>query len=81
VGLSVGDVSGGHFLLDLLYRDGILHLELFVGRYGILRGPIPDITNGTVYATDYTNLRNALFQLARMLKQDHDQLRAMGILT
>ena len=44
-------------------------------------GTIPDITNGTVYATDYTNLRNALYQLARMLKQDHDQLRAMGILT
>lgn len=44
-------------------------------------GTIPDITNGAVYATDYTNLRNALFQIARMLKQDHDQLRAMGILT
>lgn len=44
-------------------------------------GTIPDITNGAVYATDYTNLRNALFQLARMLKQDHDQLRALGILS
>ena len=44
-------------------------------------GTIPDFTNGAVYATDYTNIRNAIFQLARMLKQDHDQLRAMGILT
>ena len=44
-------------------------------------GTIPDFTNGTIYATDYTNIRNAIFQLARMLKQDHDQLRAMGILT
>ena len=44
-------------------------------------GTIPDITNGTVYATDYTNLRNALYQLARMLKQDHDALRAWGLLS
>lgn len=43
-------------------------------------GTIPDIATG-VYATDYVNLRNALFQLARMLKQDHDQFRAIGFLT
>lgn len=48
---------------------------------GSTNGTIPDITNGTVYATDYPNLRNALFQLARMLKQDHDQMRALGFLT
>jgi len=48
---------------------------------GSTAGTIPDITDGVTYANDYTNLRRALFQLARMLKQDHDQLRAMGILT
>ena len=48
---------------------------------GSTAGAIPDITDGTVYANDYQNLRRALYQLARMLKQDHDQLRDMGILT
>lgn len=48
---------------------------------GSTSGTIPDITDGVTYANDYTNLRRALFQIARMLKQDHDQLRAMGILT
>ncbi len=48
---------------------------------GSTDGTIPDITDGVTYATDYVNLRRALYQLARMLKQDHDQLRAMGILT
>jgi hypothetical protein len=48
---------------------------------GSTAGTIPDITDGVTYANDYTNLRRALFQIARMLKQDHDQLRAMGILT
>jgi hypothetical protein len=48
---------------------------------GSTDGTIPDITDGVIYANDYTNLRRALYQLARMLKQDHDQLRAMGILT
>ncbi len=48
---------------------------------GSTAGTIPDITDGVTYANDYTNLRRALYQLARMLKQDHDQLRALGILT
>lgn len=48
---------------------------------GSTAGTIPDITDGVTYANDYVNLRRALFQIARMLKQDHDQLRAMGILT
>lgn len=48
---------------------------------GSTAGTIPDITDGTTYANDYVNLRRALYQLARMLKQDHDQLRALGILT
>ena len=48
---------------------------------GSTAGTIPDITDGTIYANDYTNLRRALFQLARMLKQDHDALRDYGLLT
>lgn len=48
---------------------------------GSTAGTIPDITDGVVYANDYTNLRRALFQIARMLKQDHDALRAYGLLT
>lgn len=48
---------------------------------GSTAGTIPDITDGVVYANDYTNLRRALFQLARMLRQDHDQLRATGFLS
>ena len=43
-------------------------------------GTIPDISTGA-YATDYVNLRNALFQLARLVKQDHDALRTYGLMT
>lgn len=48
---------------------------------GSTAGTIPDITDGTTYASDYVNLRRALYQIARMLKQDHDALRAYGWLT
>ncbi len=48
---------------------------------GSTAGVIPDITDGVTYANDYTNLRRALYQIARMLKQDHDANRAFGWLT
>ncbi len=44
-------------------------------------GVIPNWTDGVIWANDSTAVKQAVFQLARMLKQDHDQLRAMGILT
>jgi hypothetical protein len=48
---------------------------------GSTAGTIPDITDGNIYSNDYTNLRRALFQLARLVKQDHDWLRSIGALT
>ena len=43
-------------------------------------GTIADFA-AVLYATDAGTIRNDIYQLARALKQDHDQLRAMGILT
>lgn len=48
---------------------------------GSTDGTFPDITDGTVYANDYTNLRRTLFQHGKMVKIMWDQLRAMGPLT
>lgn len=73
--------SSGGAIMNLSQATGGQNVTNSVTDTASTNGTIPDITNGAVYATDYTNLRNALFQLARMLKQDHDQLRAMGILT
>jgi hypothetical protein len=41
------------------------------------------ISNWTIvdYATDAASIRNAIYQLARTLKQDHDALRLYGLLT
>ena len=43
-------------------------------------GQIDDFT-GAVYATDAATIRNDLYQLARLVKQDHDMLRLQGLLT
>lgn len=48
---------------------------------GGVDGTIANYTDLTIYANDAAAIRNNLYQLARALKQDHDQLRAMGILT
>lgn len=48
---------------------------------GSTNGTIPDFTDNVIWANDALNVRRALFQITRMLKQDHDQLRAMGALT
>lgn len=42
---------------------------------------ITNWTDLTVYATDAAAIRNAVYQLARTLKQDHDALRLYGLLT
>lgn len=44
-------------------------------------GTIANFTDLTIYANDAAAIRNDIFQLARALKQDHDQLRALGFLT
>lgn len=43
-------------------------------------GQIDDFA-GTLYSTDAATIRNDIYQLARMLKQDHDALRLYGFLT
>jgi hypothetical protein len=48
---------------------------------GGVDGTIADFTSLTVYATDAATIRNDIYQIARMLKQDHDQLRAVGLLS
>lgn len=48
---------------------------------GSTNGTIPDFTDNVVWANDALNVRRALFQMARMLKQDHDALRLFGFLT
>lgn len=42
---------------------------------------IDNWTDLTTYATDAAAIRNAIYQLARTLKQDHDALRLYGFLT
>lgn len=44
-------------------------------------GQIDDITSLTVYSTDAAAIRNNIYQLARLVKQDHDALRLYGLLT
>jgi hypothetical protein len=44
-------------------------------------GTITNWTNLSTYSTDAAAIRNALYQLARIAKQDHDALRAYGLLT
>lgn len=43
-------------------------------------GQIDDFA-GSVYATDAPAIRNDIYQLARLVKQDHDALRLYGLLT
>lgn len=68
-GLGVAQGTGGENVTNNVTNNGSIN------------GTIPDITDGVTYANDYVNLRRALFQIARMLGQDHNQIRAMGILT
>ena len=42
---------------------------------------IANYTDLTTYATDAAAIRNNIYQLARTLKQDHDALRAFGLLS
>ncbi len=42
---------------------------------------IANYTDLTVYANDATAIRNDIYQLARLVKQDHDALRLYGLLT
>ena len=42
---------------------------------------IDNWTNLSTYSTDAAAIRNAVYQLARLVKQDHDALRAYGLLT
>lgn len=44
-------------------------------------GTITNWTDLNTYATDAAAIRNAIYQLARALKQDHDALRLYGFLT
>ena len=44
-------------------------------------GTIDNWTDLTTYATDAAAIRNAVYQLARLVKQDHDALRLYGLLT
>lgn len=71
----------GGVVYSLTQATGGQNVTNSVTNDGSTDGTIPDIADGLVYANDYVNLRRALFQISRMLKQDHDQLRAMGILT
>lgn len=42
---------------------------------------IANFTDLTVYANDSAAIRNDIYQLARLVKQDHDALRLLGLLT
>lgn len=44
-------------------------------------GTIANYTDLVVYANDAAAIRNDIYQLARAVKQDHDALRAYGLLT
>lgn len=48
---------------------------------GSTDGTFPDITDGTVYGNDYTNLRRTLFQHGKMIKAMWDWMRLAGPLT
>ena len=44
-------------------------------------GTIANFTNLTTYAADAATIRDDIYQLARIFKQNHDALRAYGLLT
>lgn len=87
--VRIGDASAGVILFNKLGFFGTTPTTQKVGgeyvtnnvTSGGTTGTITNWTNLTTYSTDAAAIRNAVYQLARIAKQDHDMLRLMGLLT